>query len=106
MKASDILGFNDLCTKVVHIDKWGCDLTVQELGLSDGIRLVSLISTDDDSVNAEAIAQVVAMGVIDDNGDRLFSDEDIPALAQKNGKALMELYAAITGLAIEAAEKN
>ena len=99
MKASDILGFNDLVTKVVTVKKWGCDLTIRELSLNDGIRWFQMAQELDDKIvlDAEDIAAVVAMGVIDpETGECLFSDDDIPALKLKNRDALMCLYYEIT----------
>lgn len=111
MKASDILSLTDLRTRQVEVPQWGKTLTIREMGLDDGVKFAALLRTrgDGKSVNltAEDIAAVVARGVIDENGERLFSDADIPKLALKNQKALLLLYTeivALTGDAEEAAK--
>lgn len=108
MKASDILGFDDLKTKTVKVDAWGCELTVRELDLEDGVKLFSMVKEDGGQfhMNADQIASVVAWGVIDEDGERLFSDEDIPKLKKKARDPLMLLYTEITGISVEDAEKN
>jgi len=109
MKASDILDFDDLRTKVVEVKEWGCELTVRELGLEDGLKMFSMVQDIDDNpaINAEDVAQVVAWGVVDaETGDRVFSDDDISALAKKNSKPLMFLYQEIIALSGEEAAKN
>ena len=109
MKASDILGFDDLRTKVVKVEAWDCELTVRELDLEDGVKLFSMVtevSEGEFRMNADQIASVVAWGVIDENGERLFSDDDIPALMKKARDPLMFLYTEITGISVEDAEKN
>jgi len=109
VKASDILGLNDLATKVVRVEEWDCDLTIRELTLDDGIRLFQMAKDFEDKfvMDSKDIAQVVAWGVIDpDTGERLFSDDDITALTQKNRKPLMFLYEQISSLSNEDAEKN
>lgn len=109
MKASDILGFNDLTTKVVKVKQWNCKLTIRELSLNDGIRWFQMAQELGDKIilDAEDIAQVVVMGVIDsETGEYLFSDDDIPALKSKNRDALMFLYQEITKLSGAVAEKN
>lgn len=109
MQASDILGFNDLKTKTITVDAWKCELTIRELSLDEGIRLLSLASADDGEVTLDAgdIAQIVAWGVIDPETDeRLFSDDDIPQLMRKNSKPMMEIYMAIAALSGGDAEKN
>ena len=109
MKASDILGFNDLKTKVIKVKAWDCELTVRELGLADGIKMFDLISDADDrpTIAAESVAQVVAWGVIDPATlERIFSDDDVAQLAQKSSKALMFIYKEIMALSGEDAAKN
>lgn len=112
MKATDILGLNDLRTKAVEVPHWNQTLTIREMGLDDGVRFASMMRArgDDNSVSltGEDIAGVVARGVIDEKGERVFKDEDIPALARKSQKALLVLYAEIVGLSgdIEEAAKN
>ena len=109
MKASDILDFNDLKTKSVRVEAWGCDLTVRELDLECGVKLFSMVSEVGDGefvMDADQIASVVAWGVIDEDGERVFSDEDIPALKKKSRDPLMLLYTEITGISVEDAEKN
>ena len=111
--SQEILAFGDLRTKKVDVPQWKRKITVQEQGLQE-----SLVSFGPDAnvskdgtitLNAIDIARVVAFGVIDpDSGERVFSDEDIPALARKNREALMLLYHAILELSgtPEEAEKN
>ena len=110
MKASDILDFDDLKTKTVKVMEWGCELTVRELGLDDGLKMFSMVKDIDDdnpAINAEDVAQVVAWGVVDaDTGDRVFSDDDVSELAKKNSKPLMFLYQEIISLSGEEAAKN
>ena len=108
MKASDILGFDDLATKTVKVKEWDCELIIRELSLDDGIRWFQMAQESDDKLvlDAEDIAKVVAWGVIDESGERVFSDDDVPVLKQKNRIALMFLYQEITTLSGAAAEKN
>ena len=110
MNASDILDLNDLQTKVVKVKEWNREVTVQELGLDDGIKMFDLVrNLDDDKVviTAESIAQVVAWGVVDpETNERVFSDDDVAALAQKSRKALMFLYEKIMALSGGDAAKN
>ena len=108
MKASDILDFNDLKTKSVRVEAWKCDLIIRELDLEDGVKLFSMVSEVDGEfvMDADQIASVVAWGVMDEDGERLFSDEDIPALKKKAREPLMFLYTEITGISVEDAEKN
>ena len=110
MDASKILGFDDRKTKVVKVKQWNCELTILELGLQQGLSLFSHVKDGDDSVSltAEQIAEIVAWGVVDPTtNERIFSDDDVPALMQKSREALVFLYTEITKLSTDgAAEKN
>ena len=110
-----LLDKQDLRTEEVFVEAWGETLTVRELGLAEGVALARMYGqiSEEVQMTAEQIAQVVVWGVVDpETGGRLFSDEDVPMLAGKNQKALMQLFMAVTKLAtlteegIEEAEKN
>ena len=111
MKASDILSFSDLRTKEVEVPQWKQTVRIREMGLDDGVKFVSLMRNaqgDSVTLTGEDIAGVVARGVINEKGERVFSDDDIPALAKKSQKALMLLYGEVIGLSgdVEEAAKN
>ncbi len=109
MKASDILALNDLKTAEVYVDEWDHTLHIRELGLDEGIKLFSMAQNLDENptLTGDDIAQVIAWGVIDpETGERMFTDEQVPELAGKSQKALMQLYAAIAALSGDDAEKN
>lgn len=109
MNASDILNLNDLQTKVVRVKEWDRDITIKELGLDDGLKMFDLVRDVDESPSmaAEDIAQVVAWGVVDpETLERVFSDDDVPALARKNMKVLMFLYEEVMSLSGKDAAKN
>jgi len=110
MKATDILNFMDVRTSEVEVSEWNTTLRIKELGLDEGMSLFEkfkgLKEGEEFTLKASDIAQVVAWGVIDEEGNRVFSDNDVPALAKKNRNALMSLYTAITALTGEDAAKN
>ena len=110
MRAADILNFMDVRTSEVEVSEWNTTLRIKELGLDEGMSLFEkfkgLKEGEEFTLKARDIAQVVAWGVIDEEGNRVFSDDDVPALAKKNRNALMTLYTAITALAGEDAAKN
>jgi len=84
VKASDFLGLDDLRTKTVTVPRWNKAVTIRELGLEEGVKLSQMYSATDGQtvLSAEDIARVVAWGVVDENGERVFSDDDVPALAR------------------------
>jgi len=98
----DLLDYNDLRRKEVEVPQWKTTLTCQELGMQESMLSFGALEIDDDGhveLTYDEIAKTVAFGVIDPKtGERVFTDEQIPALARKNTKALKLLYGVITEL--------
>lgn len=113
MNADDILNISDLKIKTIHVEKWKRDVNIKELGLLPMLDMYQSINVKDVEsgkieVSAIDIAKIVVMGVVDDNGCQVFTDEHIPALANKNRDALLFVYSeimALSGTEVDA-EKN
>lgn len=78
-----ILGLHDLKSTPVEVPEWGGTVYVRALNGSERDGLERMITSD--SISRAAIA---AMVTCDNQGVRLFGDDDVPALAQKHGGAL------------------
>ena len=111
--ADDLLGIDDLKTKRITVPQWKREIVIKELGLLPIMEMYqSMNAKDIDSGKIEVkpldIAKIVALGVVDDSGNQVFTDEHIPALAKKNREALMFIYTEIMSLSgtDEDAEKN
>jgi len=107
--SEEILGFDDLRTKQVTVKEWGNKtLSIREPDLHQVLKSREMVVDGDVQLRALEIAQTVASSVIDEHGDRVFSDDQVPRLARKNRHALMFLYNEILALAgtLEDAEKN
>lgn len=117
---AEILAAPDLPRELVSVPEWGGSVYVRtmtgaerdaletEMFQADGTDVgVSL-----DSYLANFRAKLVARCVVDEDGDRLFSDTDVVALGQKSAAALQRVVAvaqrlsAITPADVEALRKN
>jgi hypothetical protein len=78
-----ILSANDLPREAVEIPEWGGTVYVRALNGDERDALERMVTTD--KVSRAAIA---ALCVVDESGKRLFSSDDLPALAAKHGGAL------------------
>lgn len=93
-----ILGAQDIQTETVEVPEWGGAVIVR--GMSGRERdsfEASMIKGKGKSasVNLENLrAKLVSKCVVDEAGKRLFSDDDIPALAAKSASALNHVYEA------------
>ncbi len=87
-----ILSANDLRSEVVPVPDWDGEVTVRELTGEERDEYESSIVIgigDGMSVNPVNMrAKLVAMSVVDENGERLFTMKDVKALGMKSGKAL------------------
>ena len=106
-----ILSADDLRTLVVSVPEWGGDVTVRELtGTERDEYESSVVRTDGDKVSVDARdmrAKLVVMSVVDEDGKRLFTVQDVKALGAKSAKALdriMDVARSLSGIGNEALE--
>jgi hypothetical protein len=103
MNANDLLEISDLRQKTIHVEKWGKDVLIQELGLLPLMEVYQSMDLKDleegkAQVKPLDIAKIVALGVINADGTPVFSSEHIPALAKKSREALLFIYSEIMSL--------
>lgn len=111
--AADIWEVDDLQREDVPVPEWGMLMTVR--GMTAGERdsfETSLSDSKGKPVLENIRARLVSRCVVDENGKRLFSDDDVAKLAKKAGKAVDRLFSAaqrLSGMSnrdIEELEKN
>ena len=96
-----ILNAKDRETVVVDVPEWGCQVILAALPYSD------VAAWSDTKEDLNSMARLVALSIVDDNCDRVFSDADIPALAAKSWVVLNRLAGEalkLNGLTDEAAD--
>lgn len=108
-----ILAAPDLATEDVEVPEWGGTVRLRMLTGKerDAFEASCLRDRHDgtkefDSRNMRA--KLVALTLIDENGGRLFSEEDVNALGKKSAKALSRIFdhaASLNGIGPEDAKK-
>lgn len=87
-----ILATEDIQREEVSVPEWGGTVLVRGLTGAERDRYeASLISMKGSSASLKlenARARLVAIGVIDENGNRVFTTKDVEALGAKSGHAL------------------
>ena len=98
-----ILAADDRIVETVDVPEWGGLVRVRGLtGAERDAYEATIITTrgSDFKMNlANARARLVARAVIDADGKRLFSDDDVVALGQKSAAALERIYEVASQLA-------
>ena len=96
LKRDDILKAQDIKTEKVNIPEWGGDIYVKELTGEERNEyesfLIDLANGKKAHKMDEARSRLAVLSICDEEGKRLFTDDDIKALSRKNAKALMRVY--------------
>lgn len=92
-----ILNCNDLITETVNVPEWGGDVIVRCLTGEERDELESLVVQEKSDGNNKVDlsnfrSRLVALSVIDEKGDRLFTIEDVIKLSKKSAKALDRVF--------------
>lgn len=94
----EILTFDDLVREVVNVPEWGGNqvivrcLTGQE---RDELESLVVKEKEDGTRNTDLSdfrARLVALSVINENGERMFTIEDVKLLTKKSAKALDRVF--------------
>lgn len=99
---ADIFGMSDTVIREVYVPEWKVTVRVRSLmGFERDDYEMSLIDQRAGNMKVEfqnARARLVALAVVDADGNRLFSDDDIPMLSTKSASALSRLFDAASAL--------
>ena len=91
-----ILQVQDLPTERVHVPEWGGDVLVRALTGAERDRFEqSIVEQRGNStrMNLQNIrAKLVALTVVDEQGNRIFKDEDVKWLGNKSAAALDRIF--------------
>jgi hypothetical protein len=82
-----ILGQNDIDRKEISIPQWKTDkpVFVRQLKASESRKVFALL---DDKVDPLAIAKIVTVIAVDEDGANIFEESDAKVLSEKNANAL------------------
>lgn len=84
-----MLGADDLARVTVDVPEWGMDVTVR--GLTAG-EVEEFGRAFNNGKAENVMARLVVKVVVDDEGARVLSDEDVEALSGKNSGVIKRLF--------------
>lgn len=87
LSAADILAKDDVEVVDVEVPEWGGTVRLQGLTGAEAAHFVDVIAKD----KSGSAVKIVAMSCVDENGYKLFSEEQVERLKEKSLKALMRL---------------
>ena len=96
LKREDILKVSDIKRELVPVPEWGGDVYVKGMTGSERDKFESSMITikgKDRDVNLSNIrAKLASLSICDENGKRLFTENDVQALSQKSASALQRVF--------------
>lgn len=96
LKRDEILQASDIKTELVAVPEWGGDVYVK--GMTGAERdkfessMIKVRGKDKEMNLANIRAKLAALTICDENGKRLFKEEDVQALSQKSAGALQRIF--------------
>lgn len=112
LRRDAILAAARLERETVHVPEWGGDVLVQELTAAARDDFERALVGADGRLGPNIRARLVALSVVDEDGNRLFSDADVAELAKQPAKAMDRVFSVaqrLSGLRpedLEEAAKN
>jgi len=82
-----------LKTTEVDVEQWGGSLLVKKLSVAERDELAEYYS--DQSTAQNAALQTIVRAVVNEDGSRMFSDDDLNLLASQDAEAITALYTGI-----------
>ena len=96
LSKTDILAAKDIKIEEISVPEWGGSVFVKEMTGAERDKYESSIleiKGGNQTVNLQnARAKLAAFTICDENGNRIFSEADISALASKSATALQRIF--------------
>lgn len=103
-----ILG-KELAFEEVYIPEWDGTIRIRELTGDDRDEIEQTVFKDPDKPNTASMrAKALSLCIVDENGKRLFTEEDVTELGKQSGKVIVKLYGVaskLSGLGEDEKEK-
>lgn len=94
LSKDQILQADDLPTEVVEVPEWGGSVTVRTLTGAQRDKLEeSIVSSPGQRNLTNLRARLVALAVVDENNEPMFTFEDATVLGNKSARALDRVFA-------------
>lgn len=97
LSRQDILNSIDIDYTTVDVPKWGGPVRLKALSIAEQISY-SKYTTESKDTDQKHIYKLLVMSIVDDNGNPLFTMDDIEALAKKSSESVLKVFFAANDL--------
>ena len=87
-----ILAADDLPVEEVEVPEWGVTVWVRSLMAHERDALEAVFLRDSEASLENLRARLCAMCIVDENGERVFTDADAQVLGRKSARALDRVF--------------
>lgn len=94
LNREDVIGADDLVTELVDVIEWGGSVCVRTMmAVERDAFEANMLNEDETEHRLENLrARLVAACVVDEDGNCLFSEDDVEALGRKSARAMDRLF--------------
>lgn len=92
LNREQILSVQDSKIETVEVPEWGGSVCVRAMSAKERDGWEIRYATDFANKNRSVRGSLCAVVICDENGNRLFTEQDIPVLEQKSAAALDRLF--------------
>lgn len=103
----NIFASQDITTQLIPMPEWGGEVRIKAMSIGDQIEFEKLNKKSKDTSNI--VCNTLMFCCIDEDGERLFSEEDLKLLEHKSFRAIEKLFKAcleLNALSEESLEKE
>jgi hypothetical protein len=83
-----ILAAKDISEIQIEVPEWGGKVCIRSLSVGESDLYADYILKQKGDKNANALAYLLTLALVDNNGDKIFTEKDIVALAKKSRSAV------------------
>lgn len=89
LNKESILAANDLTTETVNVPEWQGEIKIRSWTGAEREQFEKSVNVIDGKVkSSDVLSRIAVLSICDDDGKRIFTDADIPALSKKSAAAL------------------
>lgn len=83
-----ILASHDLKVEKIYVKEWKQTVYLREFSMADRMSIENITK----EASQDSFIKVLVLGVCDKEGNKIFTNEDVEALKQKNAKPIQRLF--------------
>jgi len=113
LNKEEIIKAKDIKIETVEVPEWGGTVNIKSLSVGDRDEFTQWVIDNDGKTNTkDFMAKMVALALVDDEGNRLFTKDELSELSKKSINVVERLYkivsinSGLSGASFDEAKEN